>query len=148
MVAAWGTILCYWAQIMGRDISTLIKFVVVGSANTVLGLASIFLIKWQLGFSDVFANLFGYMIGLAFNFSLNRVWTFRHSGSLPLTLIRYLLVFAFAYLINLATTLIAIRSFGINSYLAQVVGIVPYSITFYIGSRYYAFVPVSIREKY
>ncbi len=28
---------------------------------------------------------------------------------------------------------------GINSYLAQTIGIVPYTVVFYLGSRYYVF---------
>jgi len=52
---------------------------------------------------------------------------------------RFLVVFGIAYALNLATVLAAIRVFGINAYIAQALGIVPYTLFFFLGSRYYAF---------
>jgi putative flippase GtrA len=122
-----------------RKIGTPLKFVVVGIANTLVGLFAIYLCKWLLGFSDALANISGYMIGLAVSFLLNRGWTFRHSGAVLPALARFLVIFALAYLLNLATVLIAIHSLGVNSYLAQAIGIAPYTVFFFLGSRYFAF---------
>lgn len=122
-----------------QRLGTPLKFVVVGIANTLVGLLAIYLSKWALGFSDVLANISGYIIGLAVSFLLNRGWTFRHLGAVLPTLSRFLAIFAAAYLLNLATVLIAIYSFGVNAYLAQTIGIVPYAAFFYLGSRYFAF---------
>lgn len=124
-----------------------LKFVVVGIANTLIGLIAIYLCKWLLGFSDALANISGYMIGFAVSFLLNRGWTFRHSGAVLPALGRFLTIFALAYLLNLATVLIAIHSFGVNSYLAQAIGIVPYTVFFYLGSRYFAFRPAPVRPE-
>ena len=118
-----------------------LKFVIVGVANTLAGLFVIYLCKWLLGFSDALANISGYVIGLAVSFLLNRGWTFEHSGAVLPALARFLAVFALAYLLNLATVLVAIHSFGVNSYLAQALGIAPYTVFFYLGSRYFAFRP-------
>jgi putative flippase GtrA len=123
------------------------KFVVVGIANTFVGLLAIYLCKWLLGFGDALANISGYMIGLAVSFLLNRGWTFRHSGAVLPALARFLVIFALAYLLNLATVLIAIHSFGVNSYLAQGIGIAPYTVFFYLGSKYFAFRPASARRE-
>ena len=116
-----------------------LKFVIVGVANTLVGLLVIYLCKWLLGLSDALANICGYMIGLAVSFLLNRGWTFQHSGAVLPALARFLAVFALAYLLNLATVLVAIHSFGVNSYLAQAIGMPVYTVFFYIGSRYFAF---------
>lgn len=115
------------------------KFVVVGFANTLIGLLAIYLCKWLLGFGDVLANVTGYGIGLAFSFALNRAWTFRHSGPWLKSLYRFLVVFVLAYVLNLTTVLVAIRYYGANPYVAQALGIVPYTTFFYFGSRYFAF---------
>ena len=120
-------------------LGTPLKFVIAGVANTFVGLLVIYLCKWLLGFSDALANISGYVIGLAVSFFLNRGWTFRHSGAVLPALARFLLIFVLAYLLNLATVLIAINSFGVNSYLAQAFGIAPYTVFFYLGSRYFAF---------
>lgn len=79
------------------------------------------------------------LIGLVFSFAFNRRWTFGHSGPVVPALARFLVVFAVAYLLNLAAVLISIHSLGVNSYLAHAIGIVPYTVFFYFGSRYFAF---------
>jgi putative flippase GtrA len=115
------------------------RFIVVGTVNTLVGLVVIYLCKWAFGLGDVPANLCGYAIGLAVSFVLNRQWTFRHRGAWVPALLRYLVVFLLAYLLNLATVLAAIHGLGLNSYVAQAVGIVPYTISFYLGSRFFSF---------
>jgi putative flippase GtrA len=124
-----------------------LRFVVVGIANTLIGLLAIYLCKWLFGFRDALANFSGYMIGLAVSFFLNRGWTFRHSGAVLPALARFLVIFAVAYLLNLATVLIAIHSFGVNSYVAQAIGIAPYTVFFYLGSRHFAFRPAPARRE-
>jgi len=116
-----------------------LRFLVVGVLNTLIGLLAIYLGKWWLGLGDVLANLFGYAIGLCFSFVVNRSWTFDHSGAVVPALMRFVVVFGIAYALNLATVLAAIRVFGINAYIAQALGIVPYTLFFFLGSRYYAF---------
>jgi putative flippase GtrA len=122
-----------------------IKFAVVGVANTLVGLSSIYLCKWLLGLGDVVANTCGYSIGLALSFFLNRRWTFRHSGPVIPALARFLAIFILAYLGNLVTVLVAINSLEMNSYVAQASGILPYTVIFFFGSRYVAFRPMAVR---
>ena len=128
-----------------QELRAPIKFAVVGVANTLTGLSLIYLCKWQLGFGDVTANSCGYSIGLALSFILNRRWTFRHSGPVLPALVRFLAIFILAYLSNLATVLVAIKSLGVNSYIAQAGGILPYTVIFFFGSRYFAFRPSAVK---
>jgi len=116
-----------------------LRFAVVGVANTLIGLLGIYLCKWLLDLRDVLANISGYMLGLAVSFGLNRAWTFRHSGPVLPALARFLVIFLLAYLLNLATVLAAISSLGVNSYLAHAIGVVPYTVFFFLGSRHFAF---------
>ena len=120
------------------DKSTILRFLLVGVGNTLVGLISIFTAKGLFGMGDVAANAFGYSIGITVSFTLNRAWTFRHSGSIANTLMLFLLVQAIAYLINLICVLFLIDQ-GVNGYLAQTLGIAPYTVVSYIGSRYLAF---------
>lgn len=116
-----------------------LKFLVVGVANTLVGLAVIYLCKWLFVFGDVLANVCGYAVGLAVSFALNRNWTFRHRGRVNQALVRFLAVFVVAYVCNLVVVLALIRHWGVNAYLAQALGIVPYTLVSYLGSRYFAF---------
>ena len=111
----------------------------VGCANTLLGLVTIYALKWQVELDDTSANLLGYVVGLSVSFFLNRNWTFRHSGPTLPAAFRFLGVFGAAYLANLGTVLVLVHQFGVNGYYAQALGIPPYTIVFYLGSRFFAF---------
>lgn len=115
------------------------RFLIVGLANTFTGLLIIYSCKWLLEMGDVSANMVGYGIGMLLGFLLNKLWTFSHIGRLWVALLRYLVVIACAYIFNLTTVLYAIGDLHLNSYLAQALGVIPYTAISYFGSRYFAF---------
>jgi putative flippase GtrA len=121
-----------------RHVFEFARFLVVGVGNTLVGLTAIFLFLY-FGAGDVLANALGYSIGLVFSFFINRTWTFRHSGPLWPAFWRFIAVFAFAYPLNLATVEIFLKHLGTGTFLAQVMGVPPYTITFFLGSRLIAF---------
>ena len=124
-----------------ENIRVPIKFLVVGAMNTAFGLITIYLCKSLLALDDLYANISGYSFGLILSFLLNRGWTFRHSGDVSAAMLRFLTIFALAYASNLLAVLIALRVFGVNSYLSQAMGIAPYAVIFYLCSRYFVFGP-------
>ena len=121
-----------------NDFRTVLRFIVVGLANTLIALTLIFLAKGVFGFGDAAANGLGYAVGLSVGFVLNRNWTFRHSGSIARSLPTFLLVQGAAYTLNLICVL-ALVEHGVNGYWAQVLGIPPYTLVSYFGSRWVAF---------
>jgi len=116
-----------------------LRFLVVGAVNTLIGLFVIYICKWFFGLGDVTANVVGYITALTNSFYLNRAWTFGSSTPVLPALARFMVIFVLAYLVNLVTVLAAIEFMGLNSYLAQAIGIAPYTTFFYFGSRYFAF---------
>lgn len=114
------------------------RFGIVGIVNTMAGLTIIFAAKWIAGFGDVTANAIGYGAGVIISFALNRQWTFAHDGPRGIAFVRFIAVLAVAYVLNLLTVLGALR-LGVNSYVAQAMGIVPYFAFSYLGSKYLAF---------
>ncbi len=119
-----------------------LKFAGVGLLNTLLCFVVIVALKSLFGVGDVPANIGGYALGLASSFLLNRRWTFAHSDRMLPALLRFVSVFLVSYLINLAVLLGLIR-LGLNHYLAHLAGMPPYSVTFYLGCRYFAFRPAA-----
>ena len=116
----------------------LLTFCAIGVANSLLGLAVIFALKWLAGMPDVGANFIGYAVGLAASFFLNKTLTFAHRGNYLGTAVKFGLVQLLAYGANLLTVLLLIRA-GTNTYLAQAAGIVPYSAIGFLGGKYFAF---------
>ena len=124
---------------MKIDIAKPIRFILVGIANSAVGLSVIFAAKALLGWNDLIANIAGYAVGLAVSFVLNRAWTFGFTGATGSALLRFLCTFAIAYALNLATVFILIDGFGVNAYVAQTAGVFPYAVFFYLASRDFVF---------
>lgn len=123
--------------------NSLMKFAAVGLANTLLGLGVIYAAKWFLHFGDLAANLVGYGIGVAFSFVFNKRWTFGHFGNNTSAFFRFLAVLLFAYLVNLMTVIGALR-LGVNGFIAQALGVVPYAVLSYLGSKHFVFIARSV----
>jgi putative flippase GtrA len=116
----------------------LVRFLIVGLANTLIGLLFIYAAKLT-GADDVVANAIGYCVGIVISFVLNKQWTFRFRTQLWQAFARFLLVTAFAYAANLFVVLLAIRQFHLNPFVGQALGIPIYTLVSYVGSRYYVF---------
>ena len=117
----------------------MVRFGIVGVVNTLLGLLVIFGVKWFFGLGDMIANLLGYTVGILVGFALNSRWSFRYGGPIRPALYRFILVLFVAYLANLSVVLVFIYGFGLNSYLSQAAGIIPYAVVLYLGSYLFAF---------
>ena len=115
-----------------------VRYGLVGIANTLFGLAVIYTLKW-FGLGDILANAFGYACGLLLSFKLNSRWTFGFRGREGRAFVKFILVVGISYLTNLLTVMVGIHTFGINGYLAQALGVVPYTVLSYLGSRYFVF---------
>jgi putative flippase GtrA len=116
-----------------------LRFLCVGVVNTFVGLAIIYVCKYFGGLDDLGANAIGYAVGICVSFILNRRWTFSHRGAIAPAAIRFLIVSAIAYAVNLLTVMLCIHSFDLNSYLAQALGVPPYTLTAFALSRLWAF---------
>ena len=115
------------------------KFLSVGVVNTATGLLIIYAAKWFLQLGDVAANACGYSVGLLVSYTLNSRWTFAYNGPRLYALVKFLMVALVAYAINLLTVVVAINYFEVNSYVAQAIGIPPYTITSFLLSKYLVF---------
>lgn len=121
---------------------SVVRYALVGGLNTLIGLLVIYAGLWLFGLGDVAANALGYCIGFLVSFSLNKRWTFRHDGARLPALLRFAAVIASAWLTNLGIVLLLIGA-GLDNYLAQAAGVLPYAIVGYLGSRFLAFAPPS-----
>ena len=114
------------------------RFSIVGLINTFFGLLIIFLAKLT-GLDDISSNLIGYACGIMLSFRLNSTWTFNYKGHQLKAFMKFIIIIIVAYFANLATVLFIINSLHINSYIAQPLGILPYTLITYLGSKHIAF---------
>jgi putative flippase GtrA len=116
-----------------------LRFAAVGVANTLIGVAAIYALMYFLRSGPLAANFFGYLIGLAFSFSLNRLWTFKSAGAVANDLPKYLLVAAASYLVNAGIVSATVTGSTVNPYLAQLLGLGAYTVSFFVGCRVFVF---------
>lgn len=107
--------------------------------NGLISLLTIYACKWFFDVGDAAANAIGYAAGLTTSFTLNSRWTFAYRGPALPALIKFLLVAAVAYGMNLLTVLVLIHYAGVNGYVAQALGIPPYVLTSYLASKFIVF---------
>ena len=114
-----------------------VRYLAVGAVNTLAGLLSYMPASgWRC--RDVSANMIGYSVGILLGFQLNKRWTFGHQGDYWQSMLRYIAVLAIAYLVNLAAVLYSSKCCT-QQLSCPSLGIVPFTLIGYLGSRYFAF---------
>ena len=116
-----------------------LRFAAVGLVNTAIGLLAIYAVIFFFNANPALANAIGYAIGLTVSFLLNRLWTFGDTQSIAKVLPSYLLAAAISYLLNLSVVLLGTYHFGVGPYLVQLFGIGVYTVTMFLGCRWFVF---------
>lgn len=119
--------------------SQFFRFVLVGIANTVLGYAIIFGLMYLAEFSPEISNLSGYFFGLLISYVLNRNFTFESIQRRDVEFLRFIIVFAVAYLANLMVLIFLVRVVFFSPGWAQVVSGGVYIVLSYFLNKYYVF---------
>jgi putative flippase GtrA len=92
--------------------ATLLRFLLVGLANTAVGFGVIMGLQFGLGVGPHLANAGGYAIGLALSFTLNRRFVFASRARPRATAARFAVAALGAFLLNQAALFAAGRLFG------------------------------------
>ncbi|WP_077046219.1 GtrA family protein [Pseudomonas sp. KK4] len=117
----------------------LIKFVIVGVLNTILGYSVIFGCMYILGMDPVISNVVGYLIGLMLSYTLNRKVTFQSTSKSKSEVVRFLIVFLIAYFANLAVLMILINVGVFHEVVNQIVAGAVYVVFSFFLNKYYVF---------
>ena len=120
------------------ELKKLSLFSITGVLNTCIGYVLIFSFM-LIGLSPLLSNLFGYAVGFFFSFFMGKYVVFRSlKGKRSIELMKYLIVFISAYLMNLFTLNASLRS-DISPYLCQLLGGITFSAMNYLFSRLWVF---------
>lgn len=115
---------------------TLLRFLVIGAANTVLGLSVIFCL--QLFFNPVVANWMAFVLLVPVTFMAHRNWSFRDGGGLMRSFVRYLPVVVLGYAVNRVVLERSLTQ-AIEAHLAQGLAIAAYVTVTYLLLRLFVF---------
>jgi putative flippase GtrA len=133
------------------------KYGLVGVINTLLSLVIIWLMTKKAGCSEPFSNFTGYFAGLLNSFFLNRRWTFDSKGKILDSSVKFFIVFAFCYVVQLIVLLLlnkycpdtpplyglfkpALALLKIDSlFYIQMISMAVYTILGFLINKYYTF---------
>ena len=115
---------------------TFFRFLLVGIGNTILGLGVIF--GARQFFTDIVANLIGYLVVVPISFLTHRDLSFKDRGSRRTAFLRYIPTIAAGYAANYAM-LTSCLKVGANPYFAQTLAIGCHVAVTYLLSRVFVF---------
>ncbi len=128
------------------ELRRLVRFGLVGVANTTLTLGLILALQSGLGWPPLGANALGYAAGIANSYVWNSRWTFGQRQLQVRQLLGFAAVNGLAYLANLAMVATALHLLDWSPLWAQVSGAPVYTLSAYLLSRYWIFRPTRHRS--
>ena len=120
---------------------TLVKYLLVGVLNTIVGFGLIFLLMY-FGYSPELANIIGYAVGICFSFVMNKIFTFKSKQTSKTANLKEFAKFVSSMLIAWSLNFITLKiclKMGVNAYLAQLISGGIYTITGYLLSKIWVF---------
>ncbi len=133
------------------------KYCIVGVGNTLLSLAVIWVLTKKVGCTEVFSNFVGYVVGITNSFFWNRRWTFRSEGPVFYTAVKFFIVCAISYLLQLAVLIFLNKNCPENPplysllepvlnllkidslFYIQIISMVVYTVVSFLINKYYTF---------
>jgi len=123
-----------------------VKYTIVGGANIIVIFGLFFFFNDILKTDPILANRVGYAGGLIFNFTLNKIWTFKSGHFRPLEIILFLFSFAVSYMIQFFIFRLLMDVVGWNEGVATILANPIYGLAFFFQCKYVAFNPALTRK--
>ena len=126
-------------MIVNSILSELVKFGFVGIFNTIICICFIFLLMLWMEFNPYISNIIGYSIAVLNSYVMNKAWTFSSKKPLQATLPKFILIFFLCYAFQLMFLHICLQQLRIDDSLAQLLAMVIYTISSFVGHKLYSF---------
>ena len=122
---------------MSTPFSPALKYIIVGSLNTFIGLIAIYSFQIFFDFSPYQSNFFGYLICHALSFVAQGSFTF-NSRLTFYSLFRYSFIVSSLWLFNVSV-LHSFLEFGVNAYVSQFISVVAYAVLGFFLHKHFTF---------
>jgi len=116
-----------------------IRFCIVGIANTLITLGTIFILYNVFKVDYRISNIIGYLLGITNSFIWNKYWTFKSQNKFYNEIGKFFLMFLISYLINFGVLIVTAEVLFINKNVCQIIGNVFYTATNYAGNKFWTF---------
>ncbi len=127
-----------------RAMGSFLRFLLVGVFNTCFGYSLIFGFMYLADLSPELSNFLGYAVAILVSFGLNKYYTFagrktQAADSGRKELLRFLIVFVFAYAANYGVLLLLIYQWDVHVALSQILAGVVYVGISYLLNAFFVF---------
>lgn len=122
-----------------REFYIFLRFCLIGILNTIIALAAILILDNVFQLDYRFANAIGFSLALVNSFILNKLWTFKSNNLFYKEIPNFILIFILSYLINFVILIFSVEVLLINKNICQIIGMIFYTITNYIGNKHLTF---------
>ena len=122
-----------------REVRVLARFATVGVASNALLYLLYLVLSVAIGLQPVVAATIGWIFGVGSSFLLNQAWTFEDSRPKMQTFIRYVGLYATAYVLNMVLLVILVDRAGLPHEAVQGLLIVILGLSLFLGQRFWVF---------
>ena len=114
------------------------RFAVVGLvSNAALYVG--YLLLTGMGLGPKLAMSLMYVTGVGATFVFNRRWSFEHGGGAPAALARYVAVYLFGYVLNLAVLMLLVDRLGLDHRIVQGAMILLLAVLIFMLQKFWVF---------
>jgi putative flippase GtrA len=116
-----------------------VKFGLVGAANTVFTLALILLLEKILGLNYLIVNPISYLLPTISSFYFNKKWTFRSNGKVKREGFFFFVVIGVAWLVQYCFLFLVVEAMKVDSFVAQIAGMIVFTSINFLGQKFITF---------
>ena len=120
-------------------VTQVIKYGIVGVANTLITAAVIWVMMKIFGCSAVLSNAIGYVAGVLNSFVMNKLWTFQSQDGWMGSALRFGIAFGICYLLQLGVMLYLNKTLTIDPYYNQLIAMAFYTAANFLINKFYTF---------
>jgi putative flippase GtrA len=117
----------------------LLKYLVVGLLNTLVGYGIFFILVHFLQVTPEIANAISYILALSLAFMLNKIYVFRDDVVISRAISKFLLAFTLAFSINQLVLIFFYRFLGFTAEISQLPAMLSYTLFFYVLNKHFVF---------
>lgn len=136
----------YLQSLNNKTIHQFISYAFIGLVSNFLGFGCYYVLTYLFSSPKLTMTLL-YSIGSIVSFFANRRFTFKHSGQIGVSGIRFVLVQFLGYLLNLSLLLLFVDYLGYKHQMVQAIAIFVVAIFLFVLSRYFVFAPQVAHKK-
>ncbi|NOW87144.1 putative flippase GtrA [Clostridium beijerinckii] len=123
----------------------IIKFLIVGGINTLIGVGVMLVFYNIFGFNYWISSVANYIVGSIISYLLNKYWTFKNKNKSFKIIIKFIINVLICYLLayGIAKPFVKIALSGVRERVqenvAMLIGMILFTILNYFGQRFFAF---------